>query len=154
MLDLRVNEFLVAGVDQWHQEDDTGGEEGKAPGWKKLDKEIAEQSDEEGLWLSVEKSSTDDETAYRAGDDHILGQNNALHFNHEEVDQLFDVVHGGFESFLGNCVVFSRSNFSCRTGTDGQFGSQLGQCHDYQQSAGVCKLLTILAYLLVRSRYP
>lgn len=53
VLNLRVDEFFVAGVDEWNQEDDTGGEESKAPSGEKLDEEVAEEGDEEGLLLSV-----------------------------------------------------------------------------------------------------
>jgi len=47
--DVVVNHFLVVLVDKGCEEDDEGGEEGEAPEWENLDKEVGEEGTKESL---------------------------------------------------------------------------------------------------------
>ena len=64
---------------------------------------------------------------HSCGDGNILRKDNTLALNDEEVDEVFEVIERGFESFLGELVVSPRSNSACDTGAHESFARSLGK---------------------------
>lgn len=52
---------------------------------------------------------------YSGGSSDVLGKDDSLGLNDEEVDELVDVPNKGIQSLTGNCVVSSRANLGGQT---------------------------------------
>jgi len=76
VVELLVDDFLVVDVDQGCEVDARDTDQGEAPEGNELDEEVGEQRDEEG-------SDSDSD---------ILGVEDSLELNDEEVDELLDIL--------------------------------------------------------------
>lgn len=94
LLDLAVDQFAVGGVDEGAEEEDRGADEGEAPERDDLDEVVGEEGGEEG----------------RAGCEDVLGEEEALRLDDEEVDQLVQVAGHRIQRRLGQGVVLPRPN--------------------------------------------
>ena len=70
-----VNDFFVVDVDQWAKVGQRGSDEGQAPEWDDLDQPVGEEGSGAGGY----------------GDINVLGEEDPLKFDDEEVDELFDI---------------------------------------------------------------
>lgn len=55
------------------------------------------------------------EVAYQDGDPDILGEQDALEFDDEEVDELLGIIEGALERLLGNDEVLAGTEFARKT---------------------------------------
>ena len=84
-----VDELLVAGIDQGAEVSDGSADEAEAPEGHDIDEVIGEERGGAG-GKSV---------------GHVLGEQDALELDDEEVQQLLDVFERGFEGFAGDGVI-------------------------------------------------
>lgn len=89
VLKVVVDELLVSRVDEWAKIEHRDGDEGQAPDRSELDQPIGDEGGNE----------------CRNGVSRLLGEENTLEFDNEEVDELFHVFQGCFESLSGNCII-------------------------------------------------
>ena len=67
----------------------------------------------------------------------ILGKDDALELNDEEVDKLFHILYGGFESFLWDGVILAGTERRCQTPRKDYLAGDLSEgsdCHQRQKS--------------------
>jgi len=93
MLKLSIDELFILDIDQWAKEENASCDQGHAPERHDLDEIVRQKCSQE-----CNSSNRD-----------VLGEDNALDLNDEEVDEIFQVVKRGFEGLLGDLVVSSRS---------------------------------------------
>ncbi len=62
--------------------------------------------------MIVWKTKTD---TYSSRSKDVLGEDNSLGLNYEEIDELMNVSNHGVKSFFGHNVVLSRTNLACKT---------------------------------------
>jgi len=120
MVDLCVDKLLVLDIDQWSEEEDTSTEEGQPPKRNDLDEIVGDEGRSEcsnrGDW--------------------VLSEQDALEFNDEEVDQLFEIVEGGFKGLLGDLVVPARSETASNSSAHNEFAGNLSESGDTESKVG------------------
>lgn len=109
LLKLGVDDLLVLKVDERAEVGDDGSNESKAPHGNKLDKEVGDQGGEE-------RSNSDVD---------VLGEDDALRLDDEEVDKLLDIVQETLQGRLGNSEVLARPELGCNTLSKSSLSSDL-----------------------------
>jgi hypothetical protein len=144
MVDLCVNELLVLNIGQRSEEEDTGTEEGQPPKRNDFDEIVGDEGRSECLRRvelgSVTKAGKREEWnthAYSNRDGWVLSEQDALEFNDEEVDQLFEIVKGGFKGFLGDLVVSARSETAGNSSAHDEFAGNLSKSSNYKPGLGL-----------------
>jgi hypothetical protein len=143
MVDLCVNELLILNIDQWSEEEGASTEEGQAPKREDLDEVVGDERRSECLRRvelgSVTKGEIWNAHAYSNRDDWVLSEQDALEFNDEEVDQLFEIVKGGFEGLLGDLVVSARSEAASNSSAHDKFAGDLSKSSNYKPRLGLLR---------------
>ena len=80
---------------------------------------------EAGAWTEVLKMGT-----YQNGGGNVLGKQNTLGLNDEEVDELMNVANGSVESLLGNRVVLAGPELCREAVVHEELASRLGRDGD------------------------
>ena len=143
MVDLCVNELLVLNIHQWSKEEDGSTEEGQPPKRDDLDEVVGDEGRSECLrrveLVSITKAGEEKygTHAYGNRDDGVLSKQDALEFNDEEVDQLFEIVKGGFKGLLGDLVVSARSETAGDSSAHNKFASNLSESGNYKPRLGL-----------------
>jgi L-aminopeptidase/D-esterase-like protein len=75
------------------------------------------------------------ENTDRNSDPDVLDEDDALEFNDDKVDQLFQIIGESFERFLADCVVLARTHLGREAITQHEFSSAFSKSGDYLPSA-------------------
>ena len=134
MVDLCVNKLSVLNVDQWSEEEDASTEEGQPPKRNDLDEVVGDEGRSEclrrvepGSVTKTGKEKYEKRMAYSNRGDWVLSEQDALEFNDEEVDQLFEIVKGGLKGLLGDLVVSARSETASNSSAHNEFAGNLSK---------------------------
>ena len=104
--DLLVNGLLVGAVDQRTQEESGGAHQAETPERRELDEEVAQRGGNEGLHAAlVHVPLLAPTRTYRKCDEHVLGEQNALELDDEEVDELLRVLQRRLEALTRDGIV-------------------------------------------------
>ena len=99
VLEMVVDDLLVAGVDEWAKVDEGDGNEGKSPDWSEFDQPVRDKRCNKGgnsmSWL--------------------FGKQNSLELDDEKVNELLDIFQGCFEGLSWNGVVLPWSEGGCQS---------------------------------------
>ena len=68
---------------------------------------------------------------YSNGVNKVLGEQNALELDQDEINELLKILQHGFDRLLGNGVVFARAERSDDALLQGELTTQLGESGDY-----------------------
>ena len=104
-----VDEFLVCYIDEGRQKDNAGSQEGDTPERHDSDKIVRNQRGGKGLCELV-CYFVPIYLPYRDGMHDVLGEENPLKLNHEEVGELFNIFERGFQNFAGDGGIFPRAD--------------------------------------------
>lgn len=131
VVEVVVNELLVLEVDKRSKVDDGGEDKRNSPGWSELDEEVCEKSSGECLKMS---DGSDVQTfafvTYTNGSVDVLGKDNTLKLDDEEVDKLLGVLKRGLEGLTRDSVVLARAHLRCNTTVEDQLTSSLSSGND------------------------
>lgn len=119
MFELSINHLLVLNVDERTNKDDDGAEQGKSPERKELDQVVGNEGREEGS----------------ASDNDILSKDDALGFDDEKVDKIFEVIERGLKGLFWDLVVPSRTDSARHTGSSHQFARHFCSSHHYSEGS-------------------
>lgn len=134
-----IDELLVGLVDQWGEEEDGGSNKRHAPEWNNLDEVVGEEGTNESLWIcQMGRLSDSMWQTYSSGDEQVLGEDDLLGLNDEEVDELVDISNQRVQCLLGNSVVLLGANLGSETGGEESLSNSFSQNSDTQND--VCKL--------------
>lgn len=98
-----VNKLLVGRVDERHEEEERSGHDGKAPVWHHLGEVVGQESTDGSLDTRKrlagrrgQARTGGGKTHHRRGED-VLGEEDTLGLNDEEVEKLVDVANQGIQ---------------------------------------------------------
>lgn len=137
LLDLSIDDLLVLDVDEGAKESDEGGDQRQSPKRNELDKEVGHEGCEE----SLEHAKSANRSVFALGwctysncDVDVLGEDDALRLNHEEVDELLNIVCQALERSLGDGEVLARPELGSESLANSQLSRSLrssgdSKCH-------------------------
>jgi hypothetical protein len=64
---------------------------------------------------------------YSSGSKDVLGEDDSLSLDNEEVDEFVNVPNKGIQSLTGNCVVSTRANLSSKTVVENSLSEDLSE---------------------------
>jgi hypothetical protein len=71
---------------------------------------------------------------YSRGDPDIFGKQNALEFNDDKVDKLFDIIHEALQRVFTDSIVFLGTELGCEATAEGGLTSNFGEGSDWTVS--------------------
>ncbi len=153
VLELRVDELLVGGVDERREEDDGRGDDGQRPVGYDLDEVVREEGGDGGLGRGVLASGSSNaacmaagavssraeprvETTYSSRRIDILDKQDALGLDDKEVEELVDVANQGVERLAMDGVVLAGPELGCEAVVKDELPSDLGGDGDAKDHPG------------------
>lgn len=69
---------------------------------------------------------------YSTSDNDVLGEDNTLSLNDEEVDELLNIIERRLHCLLGDLVVLAWADRGCEAGTQADLACDFGHGNDYE----------------------
>lgn len=135
VLNVVVDQLLVGGVDQRHGEDEGGADKGESPVRDDLNEPVRKEGANGNLWRIMVSSGSvtvflpgklSGGGAYRSGGGDVLGENDTLGLDDEEVDQLVDITDDHVEGLAGDGVVSAGTKLTGNTSIHDSLAGNLG----------------------------
>lgn len=111
LLHVVVDQLLVGSVDERRYEQNSSSNQGKTPIGNDLRQEVREKSTDCG----------------KSGNGNILGEQNTLSLDDEEVDKLVYIANGAIQGLTGYSVILARSKLRCKSVAKKIFSGDFGE---------------------------
>lgn len=140
ILKVVVDQLLVGGVDQGHGEEQGGSNESETPVRDNLNEPVREEGTSADLETHEKRVSKGQQKlffmacaelySYRSGSRDVLGENDALGLNDEEVNELVDIANQNIEGLAGDGVVAAGPELAGDACVHNQLACNLGGDRD------------------------
>ena len=144
LVELLVDELLVGDVDEGHEKDDSGCEQGETPVGHNLDKVVGDESSHGGLSFvssspgqsSPELGSRSCGRTHSSRDRDVLSKQDALRLDNEKVDELSGITNQIVQCLPGDSVVLPRAELGRKAIVQKSLARDLGRDGDGEDHPG------------------